>query len=185
MLRRACLLLAIVPLLAAGCGDSRSPAASLIQPATPHRFRTLRFPEQGLTISVPVGWLVARTHRPLVTVAASGNAIIALWCYARQGPVPHGVGLTDARRALVAGIRTRQPGAHILGSLSIRVDHQPAIVIETLAHISGLLRHIRSAHIYAPGEEVVLEEYAPTAVFSRLSQRVFVPVRRSLLISTP
>ena len=185
MPRLARILLAILPVLVAGCADARPQAPSLTRPVIPHQFRTLSYPQQGLSISVPEGWILPRTHRPLVTLAASGNAVIALWRYRRSGPVPADASsLTLSRRALVAAVRAREPGLQVLGSRAILVDRRPAIVLDTLARISGLLRQVRSVHVYAPGEEVVLEEYAPTSVFALLSHSVFVPVRRSLHITT-
>jgi len=41
-------------------------------------------------------------------------------------------------------------------------------------------------HVYADGAELVLEEYAPEAMFSGVDHSVFSPVRRSLqLVGAP
>jgi hypothetical protein len=40
-------------------------------------------------------------------------------------------------------------------------------------------------HVYLPGAEVVLEEYAPPALFHRIDHAVFSPVKRSLRLTVP
>jgi hypothetical protein len=186
--RRSILGLAPVTLLAAaclsGCGDSRAFVPSLTHPLLSRHFRTLHYAKAGLTISLPRGWLVARTHRPLLVVAASGNATLALWRYVRFAPVPSDpVTLNQARLSLIAAVRAKQPGIDLVSSLMLQLDHHPTVVLEAVERIRGLTRRVRSVHIYAPGEEVVLDEYAPPAVFELVSHQVFVPVRRSLVLA--
>ena len=186
MPRRLGVSFVLVPLLAAGCGNSRTPAPSLTKPATPKHFHTLRYPSTGLAIAVPTGWTLIREHRPLVIVAASGGAVVALWRYVNVAPVPATkAALGRARRALIAAVRARHPHIELISSRTLKINRRPAIVLETIAHIGGLKRRVRSVHLFAPGEEIVLEEYAPVALFPSVSREVFVPVRRSLVITTP
>jgi hypothetical protein len=142
-------------------------------------------PSLGLSISLPRGWSLWGAGRPLVLVATSGGAVIALWRYVRTAAVPAGAALLRARRALIAAVRSRQRGIDLLGSRTLRLDGRPAIVLESISRIGGATRRVRSVHLFAPGEEVVLEEYAPVALFPYVSRRVFVPVRKSLVVTTP
>ncbi len=187
MPRPVVLALAIAAVLVGGCGDSRSPAPSLTHPALPQRFRTLDFPRQGLRIAVPAGWTLAHPHRPLVMIAASGNAIVALWRYIRRviPPPTDSASLDRARLALIVAARAKQPHMRLLGSRTLEIDGHPAVVLEAIERIAGLERRVRSFHVYAPREEVVLEEYAPVGVFPLVSRRVFIRVRHSLSVGTP
>jgi hypothetical protein len=171
--------------LAAGCGNSRTTAPNLTRPAAPTGYRTFRYPGVGLSLSVPSNWAAFHGKFPLVMVAASGGAEVALWRYRHPGPVPADpAGLARARTALLASVRAKQPGIDLLSSRTLLVNDRPAIVLEAIERIGGLLRRVRSVHLYAPGEEVVLEEYAPLPLFPSVSRDVFVPVRRSLVMVT-
>jgi hypothetical protein len=39
---------------------------------------------------------------------------------------------------------------------------------------------VRSTHVYVPGAEYVLDEYAPPAMFHAVDHAVFSPIKRSL-----
>lgn len=73
----------------------------------------------------------------------------------------------------------------MIRSALTRADGRPAIALDVLERISGQLRRVRSLHVYAGGAELVLEEYAPPAVFSTVDHAVFSPVTRSLKLAQP
>src|SRR5438270_13571489 len=87
--------------LAAGCGNSRTPAPSLTRPAAVHGFRTLRFPAARVSISAPGSWPVIPERAPLVTVVASGDATIALWRYPHRESPPDAAALAATRASLL------------------------------------------------------------------------------------
>jgi hypothetical protein len=169
--------------LAAGCGDSRAPVPSLTQPASPGGFRTLRFQAAGVSFSSPRSWSSVPQRAPLVTVVTSGSAVISLWRYARPtAPPSSGALLTAARATLFGAIRSRQQAVRVLGSRLTRVGGAPAIEFEAVERIGDGTRQVLSTHVFAPRSEVVLEEYAPPALFTRLRRGVFVRVRNSLAL---
>jgi hypothetical protein len=169
--------------LLAGCGNARAPVPSLTHAAAPDGFRTLRFPAAGVSFRAPRSWPVISQQAPLVTVVASGNAAIALWRYPRSEPPPaSGARLAAARGSLLAAIRARQGAIQVLGSRLVRVGGAPAIQVNAIERIDGRPRRVLSTHVFAGGGEIVLEEYAPPALFRRLRRPVFAPVRRSLAI---
>ena len=169
--------------LAAGCGDSRAPVPNLTHPAPPGGFRTLRFPSAGVSFSSPRSWPSVPQRSPLVTVIASGSAVISLWRYARPAAAPSSGSLLAAARAtLVGAIRSRQPTARVLRSRLTRIGGAPAIEFEAVERVGGGTRQVLSTHVFAPRSEVVLEEYAPPALFTSLRHTVFARVRRSLAL---
>ena len=168
----------------AGCGNSRTPAPALSAPARVGGFRTLGYPSAGVTLAAPAAWTAIHGRPPMLVVITSGTAVIALWRYPRQAPLPAGTAaLQRARRALTAAVASRSPGVEVIGSRAVRLDGRPAIELQALERIHGLLRRVSSTHVFASGAEVVLEEYAPPSVFANLDGSVFTPVRRSLLIN--
>ena len=175
-------LLALASL--SGCGNSRTPVPSLLRPAPPDGFRTLRYPAAGVTLRVPGNWTVIGERPPLITVIASGGAVVALWRYPRSEPLPTTFGqLARARRRLLAAARARQPALRVIRSRALRIDHLPAIELDAFERVGGMLRRVRSTHVFVMGAEIVLEEYSPVALFHRLDHAVFSPVRKSLLMS--
>jgi len=169
--------------LAAGCGNSRTPVPSLTQPAAVHGFRTLRFPAAGVSIGVPESWPVIAQRAPLLTVVASGNAVIALWRYPRRGPAPAPASaLAAARGSLLRAIRARSGSVRVIGSRIARIGGVPAIELDALERVAGSPRHVLSTHLFRTGGEIVLEEYAPLSLFRSIRGPVFGPVRRSLTL---
>jgi hypothetical protein len=174
-------LLALVCL--SGCGNSRTPVPSLLVPAPAGGFRTLSYPAAGVSLAVPARWTVIREHAPLLIAIASGGAVISLWHYVRGEPLPATrAQLERARRALLAAIRARQPAVRVIRSRVLRIDQRPAVELNALERIGGVLRRVRSTHVFTAGGEVVLEEYAPARVFHQVDHTVFSPVRQSLQI---
>lgn len=120
----------------------------------------------------------------MIGVITSATAVIALWRYPRHQPVPTNPAmLTQARLALIAAVRATQPAVDVIGSRLLRVDGHPAVELDALERLHGLLRRVRSTHVFARRSEIVLEEYAPPDVFRAVEPSVFSAVRRSLVIS--
>jgi hypothetical protein len=118
-------------------------------------------------------------------VASSGPATIALWRYRAATPEPVGsVGLGAARAALLGAARARQPKLQLIRSAIVEVDGHGAVELDTIQTLNGQLRRVRSMHVYLPGGELVLEEYAPPSLFHSVDHTVFSPVKRSLRLLT-
>jgi hypothetical protein len=172
-------------LAAAGCGYSRAPAPSLGIPAPPQGFRLLSFPTIGVSLSAPSNWITVAERPPLVTVLTSGDAVIALWRYARVAPPPAGrAGLGSAIHALIAQVRSRQPQVRVIRTAIVHLGGASGIELDALERIKDQLRRIRSTHLYAGQQEIVLEQYAPPAVFHIVDHAVFSPVRHSLRVTS-
>lgn len=169
--------------LIAGCGNARTRVPNLTRPAATVGFRTLRFPAAGISVSAPRNWQVIPQQPPLVTVVASGNAVIALWRYPRRAPPPASESLlAAARTALFAAVHARQGSVRVIASRITRISGAPAIEFDATELIGGRSRRVLSTHVFAGGDEVVLEEYAPPALFPELRRPVFARVRHSLAV---
>lgn len=172
----------VLALALAACGGSRPAAPNLTQPARPDGFRTLAFPVAGVSLLAPRNWLTQPQHAPLVTIETSGSAVVALWRYPSSGsaaavpPAP----LSLDETALVNQARARGGLVRVLRARTATVAGQPAVVLDVLERIAGSLRRVISTHVYAPGAELVLEEYAPPAGFATVRREAFTRIARSL-----
>ncbi len=170
--------------LVAGCGNSRTAVPSLTRTAPPAGFRTLQFPSGGVSIAAPRSWQAIPQRPPLLVTVASGDAVIALWRYPRSSPPPSSrEALAAARASLLNAIRARQRTIRVVNSRITRIDGAPTIEFNALETIGGAQRQVLSTHVFQPTGEVVLEEYAPPAVMSRIRHPLFAQVRRSLAIA--
>jgi hypothetical protein len=174
--------LAIAGLIAllAGCA-ARTSGPQLITPAAPGGFHTVRYPRVGFQLALPRDWPTVPAHAPMVALAASDQAVIALWRYPRKAPPPRTPAeLHQAALGLIAAARARSTTLHLISSDAAPVDGFPAVELQTVQRIGRQPRQVRSTHVFGPGEEVVLEEYAPVSQFPGLDRSVFSEVRRSL-----
>ena len=177
-------VVAVGCLAVVGCGDSRSPVPSLTRPAAAHGYRTLRFPNAGVSISAPASWSQVAERRPLLTAVTSGDAVIALWRYpGRRPPTTSSAALAAARGSLLRAIGARNRPVRVLSSTGTLIDGRPAIELSALESIAGHPRQVLSTHLFTGGAEVVLEEYAPPAIFRALRHPLFARVRRSLAVT--
>jgi len=171
------LLCSLLPL--SGCGNSRAPVPNLSQPVTPTSFRTLNF--TGVTLRAPSNWSVVNERAPLVTVVASGTAVVALWRFPRSAPVPAGrTALSQAAAQLIQAVRARDASLQVIRATTLLLDREPAIELDAFERINGQPRRVRSTHVFVPGAELVLDEYAPPGIFHAVDHTVFSPVKRSL-----
>jgi hypothetical protein len=172
-------LAAATALLAAGCGDSRTTIKSLSTPVAPGGFHTVTY--AGVTLSAPNDWSLLNDRAPLVVTISSGTAVIALWSYPSSTPPPAGAtALAGASTALQAAAKHTDPGLRVIRSAVTSVDGDGAVELDAIEQIDGQTRRVRSMHVYTPGSEIVLEEYAPPALFHAVDHDVFSPVKRSL-----
>lgn len=182
-MRRAPAVVVLGCLLAAGCGNSRTAVPSLTRPAEPGGYRTLRFPAAGVSISAPASWPMITERPPLLTVVTSGNAVIALWRYPRtEAPPASASALSTARASLFGAVRARQGSVRVINSRTARIDGAPAIEFTAVERIAGLRRQVLSTHLFTARGEVVLEEYAPPALFKSIRRPLFARVRSSLAV---
>jgi hypothetical protein len=164
-----------------GCGDSRTPVPTLSQPAAPRGFHTLDFIRSGVSLIAPRNWIVLPQRAPVVTVVASGAAFVTVWRFHRATPPPAGSAQLDRARAqLIKAARARDPHLVVIRASALTVDHRSAVELDALEQINGRSRRVRSTHVYVPGAEYVLDEYAPPAMFHGVDHAVFSPIKRSL-----
>jgi hypothetical protein len=166
--------------LLAGCG-SRTPTPQLIRPAASGGFQVSRYAKIGFSLAVPQNWTTVAAYPPLVAVRTSDRAVIALWRYPSRTQPPHTAAqLREAGRRLVAAARGRDHTLRLINSSTGSVAGYPAIELRTVQRINQQVREVSSTHLFGPGEELVLEEYAPVRLFAGLDRSVFSAVRRSL-----
>lgn len=181
--RATCLFaLGVACVGASGCGNARTRPPSLAVAARPNGFRALIYPAQGLSLEVPRDWSVLPGRAPLLGTISSGPAVAALWRYARTGAPPDGAALQHALALLVRAVRARDSTLRLLGARTLRVDRAPAVEIDAVERVSGVLRRVRSTHVYLPGGEIVLDEYAPVESFQLVDHLAFSPIKRSLTV---
>jgi hypothetical protein len=184
--RRAALAATLIALLAtvAGCGNSRTPVPSVTTPAPPTGFRPLSFPAAGLSLQAPRNWSVSTGHGRLITTVSSGQAVIALWRFPSSGPPPaDAAALRQAAQQLLGAARARDPRLQVIDTKVTRIGGVPAVELDAVEQIAGQARQVRSSHLFEPRAEVVLEEYAPPQLFAGVDHAVFLPLRRSLLVT--
>jgi hypothetical protein len=166
-----------------GCGNSRTQVPSATLPSPPAGVRTLTLHEAGVRLAVPINWTVSGQRAPLQVTIASGAAVMAVWRFARAAPVPVGApALTALRARLLGAMRARDPTVRVLRAIGLRVAGARAIEVEAVERIAGLSRQVSSTHVYFRHEELVLDQYAPPALFAAVDRSVFTPVRRSLVL---
>jgi hypothetical protein len=177
--RLSLLALAILPL--AACGNSRTPVPSLTRVAAPAGVQSLFYPHLGIVLAAPRNWAVLSERPPLVATISSGAAVVALWRYPRTAAVPRTrAELAHARRGLIDAARARDASLEVLSSKLITVSGQPAIVLNALESIAGHTRRVRSIHVFRARAELVIDEYAPPAVFGTVDSQVFSPLAHSV-----
>ena len=164
--------------LLAGCGESRAPLPNAYVPASPrslHGFAHLSFPAIGVSFYAPREW--ARLYRSQSVLIASGSAVISFRRYASS---VSSSALAPARGRLIAAARERDPALQLIRSKVARVAGVNAIVLDAMETIGGERRRVRSLHLFTPGAEIVIEEYAPPALFGVVDHYVFSPLDHTL-----
>jgi hypothetical protein len=152
-----------------------------VSPAAPQGVRTDAPQGAGISFNVPRNWRTLASRPPLLDTVASGAAVVAVWRYRRSAPAPADrQALRLARRRLVAAARLRDPTMQLIRTRFKRIDGAATIELDTTELIANQLRRVRSLHLYIPGAEIVLEEYAPPDLFTSVNKHVFSLLNRSL-----
>ena len=172
----------------AGCGNSRTPVPRFGAPAPPNGVRLLPLPAGGVLLQVPRTW-VRRPVRHRRCWPRSPPAPRRWRCgaiaAARPPPIGRGrPGAGPGARCWRAA-RRRDPTLQPIRVAVITLAGQGAVELDAFEHINGQLRRVRSVHVYQPGRELVLDAYAPPAIFHAVDHAVFSPVKRSLRFLGP
>lgn len=167
----------------AGCGNSRTAVPTLQQPAAPGGYYAVAFPNSRVTLMAPRSWYLTEETGELLAVINSHRAVIALWRYHRSATPPADAAQLAAKRAsLLDAVRAKRGLLRVLGSSTTTVDNFPALVLDALERVNRARREVRSTHVYVPGGELVLDEYAPPSQFGALQRTVFARVAGSLRV---
>jgi len=119
----------------------------------------------------------------MLAIVSSGPAVISVSRYPGSSmPAAGTTALQAARTALLGAAQASHPRLQLVRSGLVTAAGHGAVELDTLQRLAGRLRRVRSTHVYLPGEEVVLEELAPPALFHAVDHTVFSPVRRSLRV---
>jgi hypothetical protein len=185
-MRRELFPICLAALAAAGCGNQQSEPPVVTNPDSPIGQTAAWFDKQGVRFSAPGGWHLQPGAAPLVATVQSGTASIAVWRYPRTESLPTTkAALTQARDLLLAAAHARDMTFKETKVAITRVRGRPAIQVRGTETVSGQPRTVRSTHVYALGAEVVVDAFAPPAVFPRVDRDVFRPLLRSLHLVTP
>ncbi|MDQ6774956.1 MAG: hypothetical protein M3071_01775, partial [Actinomycetota bacterium] len=161
----------------------RTPAPDLAQIQPTGGVKTVHFLNNSLHFRAPANWAMQTRPGPLVVTMGSGPALIAIWHYQRS---PHQVlpidlaQLKQARSALIAAARARDPTFRVISSASIVLGGVPGVELDAIETIRGQVRRVRSAHLYLGGAELVVDEYAPEDLFHTVDRTVFSPLLHSV-----
>jgi hypothetical protein len=181
----ACLATAAALALCA-CGNERTPRPDVATPGPPLGSTAASYPKAGIRFAAPGGWKTTPGTLPLVSTSQTGQATVAVWRYPRTEPLPvTSADLRRARRSLLKAVRTRDKTFRLKSARIKRIRRHPAIEVVGDETVAKHPRRVRSTHIFALGSEVVVDGYAPVAVFRRIDRTVFRPLVRSLRIGRP
>ncbi|MHB8692376.1 MAG: hypothetical protein ACYDHH_14140 [Solirubrobacteraceae bacterium] len=183
--RRAAMLAPVLAatLSLAACGNSQTRPLSVDKTYPPGKFMPFGLTRYGIGFFRPANWGVLSNlvRGQVIAIIASGKSVIAVSQYPRTQPPPVGsAALDQARRALLGAIRAKQPTFRLLASTTLTLGGQPAVEVDGVETIDRQRRRVRSTHMFLPGREVVLDEYAPPAIFDQVNGDVFGRVADSL-----
>lgn len=169
---------AVVASLAAGCGGSSTGGG---QPSAPPR--PTAFAGQGVSFTAPAGWTLLRGRGHLVATVQAGDATVAVWRYARRQALPATKDeLRAARDGLVAALGRHDSAFAAIKTAPTEIAGRPAVQIRAHETMAGVVRTVRSTHIYAAGDEYVVDAYASDRNFRAVDAQVFRPLLRSLTV---
>jgi hypothetical protein len=184
--RPAPILAAAVALLAAGCGEQRTPTPDVQHADPPKGFKTLKPKGTGIRFSHPTNWTPLPARLPFIGGARSKTATLAVWRYPRTEPPPRGrIALEDAMTRLIDSARVRNPTFAVRSSEVTRIGGARGIELTGTQFVAGFEYRVRSAHLFKAGAEIVVDAYAPPDDFPRVDETVFRPVLRELRVTRP
>ena len=173
-------------LLAAGCGNQRTPAPRIPPAAAPVGKRTVRLGSEGVGFQRPANWSFSLGAAPQVATIGSGRAVVVLWRYPRAEPLPDDAASLDrARLALIAAAKARDRSLRVISSRTVTVGGAKGVELVADERLRSHPREVRSTHLYAHGAELVVDAYAPPSEFPRVDRTVFRPLLRSLRVVPP
>jgi hypothetical protein len=167
----------------AGCGDSRTPAPDLSRIQAPQGVEQGNYVGGTLHFNAPANWATQAGSGPLVVTITSGPAVIAIWRYPRSpGQVlPRDLAsLRQARSALLSAAAARDRTLRVISSAVVSGNGVRGVELDAVETIRGQVRRVRSAHLYAGGAELVIDEYAPKPLFHAVDRSVFSPLLHSV-----
>ncbi|QEC49247.1 hypothetical protein FSW04_17800 [Baekduia soli] len=175
---------AVVAALAAGCGSDSS-SKDVPSPATPVS-AVPSFPDQGISFKAPDGWALDAGRAPLVATVQAGPSTVAVWRYPRTEKLPVTKDeLKAARDALVKAAQARDSTFQVIKAASATIAGKPAVQIRARETIAGLLRTVRSTHIYSARSEIVIDAYSDTDNFRAVDAQVFRPLLKTFEVHAP
>ncbi len=187
-MRRLPALLALLAagVLAAGCGNARTPPPDADTPGSPFGFSQRKIDDAGLALRVPNGWRVTEGSPPQVIASSTGTAVLSVWRYPRSEPLPASEAeLQAALDNLTDAAKARDPGLRVRDSEVTEIDDRPAVEIVAKGTIAGRERVVHSVHVYAFDSEYVIDAYARPRDFGRVDEEVFEEVLESIELSEP
>ena len=183
MSRRPLLLLALLALVPAGCGNERTPAPAIgAEPS--EETQTLDYPAVGLSVELPRDFTVEKAKRPGVFRATFGSAAVSAFAYRRREELPgNEKELKKALKRLEKATKERSSTFELTGSRTLEVDGSRAIELVGRQTISQSRLSTRSLHVFEGKAEYVIELLAPERQFDRLDKPLFDLIRSSLEIT--
>lgn len=182
-MRRPLLALAAA-LLAAGCGNERTPAPESQLPDPPQGTRVVRLKDAGISFTAPFNWPDYVGQGLRVGGIQNKRATVAIWRYPRSEPLPDTRSeLREVERLLIERVKRRDPGFELDKSRVRRRGGAPAIELVGRQTVAGLPYGVRSSHIFFDGHEIVVDAFSPPEYFDHLDRVVFVPLLESLKLS--
>lgn len=182
-LRSLALLAAAFLAAASGCGYERSKPPDVATPEPPASFQKRSFKKEGLALKAPANWRPTLGQAPLVVTFTSGRATLAVWRYPRSERLPKDrIEVAKVLPALLEAARGRDPALRVSKKRLVTVDGVPGVALTGSETILGQRRRVRSVHLYTDGAEIVIDAFAPPAVFARIDRQVFRTVVRSVTL---
>ncbi len=183
MSRRALVLVLLLAVAPAGCGNERSAARQLTaKPAA--ATQRLEYPKVGLSLELPQNFRIQEAGRPGVFRALFGSATVSAFAYRRREELPGSQeDLEKALERLEKAAKERSPSFELSRSRTRRVGGARAIELLGRQTISRSRLRTRSLHIFKGRAEYVIELLAPPRQFDRLDERVSGLIRSSLEVT--
>ena len=178
---RAAVLVLLLALGVAACGNERTRPPDADTPVTPEGERPVRLKQAGLRFTAPGNWPDLPRVDPREGGIRSGRATLAVWRYTRSQELPRTrEELERVRDLLLERVRTRDTTYEARNTRIVRRGGAPGIELLGTQTLAGNEVDVRSTHLFTRGSEFVIDAYAPPAQFESVDETVFLPALRSL-----